>query len=172
MDGKPDFETLVEAHSAELFAYLWRLLSEPSEAEDCLQETLLRAFRAYPRTQNHGKFRAWLYRIATNTAYTHLNRRARQTARTVELDHQAVSPALPIPDQVQRSLSLAEVRQAVEALPEKQRAALLMRKYQQLSYPEIAAALGCREQTARAHVYQGLKKLRARFAPPTDKEIP
>ncbi len=52
---KPDFEELVERHSAEIFAYVWRLLRETHDAEDCLQETFLRAFRSYGRVQaGHG----------------------------------------------------------------------------------------------------------------------
>ena len=65
--------------------------------------------------------------------------------------------------QVAERTQLAAVRQAVQALPERQRAALLLRKYQELEYAEIAAALDCSETAARANVYQALKKLRTIF---------
>ncbi|HLE74330.1 MAG TPA: sigma-70 region 4 domain-containing protein, partial [Anaerolineales bacterium] len=65
--------------------------------------------------------------------------------------------------QVAERTQLAAVRRAVLALPQRQRAALLLRKYQELDYAEIAAALGCSETAARANVYQALKKLRLLF---------
>ena len=67
-------------------------------------------------------------------------------------------------------ISLAEVQQAVMALPERQRAALMLRKYQELEYEEIGVALGCSQESARANVYQALKKLRAIFKDEDDHE--
>ena len=77
MNLKPDFETLVKAHSAELFAYVWRMLRDTTDAEDCLQETFLRAFRSYGRVRAGSNYRAWLYKIATNTARSQWKRRTR-----------------------------------------------------------------------------------------------
>ena len=160
---KPDFETLVDAHSGELFGYLWRLLGDEAEAQDCLQDTYLRAYKAYPRT-TADNLRAWLYKIATNTARTRQLRNGRQTARRAELHEQHASSEAPVEAQVLQRLSAAAVRAAVSQLPGQQQAALLLRKYQGLEYAEVAAALGCSEQAARAHVYQALKKLRAQFS--------
>ncbi len=56
---KPDFDELVERHSAEIFAYIWRMLREAHDAEDCLQETFLRAFRSYGRVRAGTNCRAW-----------------------------------------------------------------------------------------------------------------
>jgi RNA polymerase sigma-70 factor (ECF subfamily) len=58
---------------------------------------------------------------------------------------------------------LAQIRSAVRALPSRQRSALLMRKYQGMSYEEVGKALGCTSDAARAHVYQALRRLRSRF---------
>lgn len=160
----PDFETLISAHSAQVFAYLWRLLRDPADAEDCLQETFLRAFRAYGRAAGHPNLQAWLYRIATNTARTHLKQRARAAARTAELDPERLAGGLGPAEQLDQQQLLAEVARAVEALPYQQRAALILRKYQALSYAEIAAVLECTQAAARANVYQALKKLRAQLA--------
>ncbi|MGB2896744.1 MAG: sigma factor [Anaerolineales bacterium] len=74
------FETLVEKHWDEIFAYLWRLIPG-DQAEDCLQETFLRAFRAYERTPPDSNYRAWLYKIATNVARTAHTRRRREMTR-------------------------------------------------------------------------------------------
>jgi RNA polymerase sigma-70 factor (ECF subfamily) len=157
----PDFEPLVAAHSAGLYAYLWRLLRDPAEAEDCLQETFLRAYRAWGRAAGHPNPRAWLYRIATNTARTQQKQRARAAARTAPLDpERAAAPGDGPAEQADRRALLAAVAAAVEALPHQQRAALILRRYQDLSYADVAAALGCSEAAARANVYQAVKKVR------------
>jgi RNA polymerase sigma-70 factor (ECF subfamily) len=163
MISPPTFESLVDRHSTEIFAYLWRMMRDTPDAEDCLQETFLRAYRSFPRLKAAANHRAWLYKIATNTARTHLKRRTRAAARTIDLDPDLQADDSSLPDHVDRRQQLRAVARAVEALPDQQRAALIMRKYQALSYAEIAAALGCTETAARANVYQALKKLREQF---------
>ncbi len=155
------FEKLIEMHRDEIFAYLWRLIPG-DQAEDCLQETFLRAFRAYERTTPDSNYRAWLYKIATNVARTAHTRRQREMTR--ELIRPAAPEGRTLLDSVILSEDLKVVLQAVEALPHKQRAALIMRKYQEMDYKDIGAALECSPVTARAHVYQALKKLRLRLA--------
>ena len=156
----PDFETLVNEHSRPVYAYLWRLLREPADAEDCLQETFLRAYQAYGRLDGHTNPTAWLYRIATNTARTHLRQRSHAATRTADLDPELLAGGPGPAEQADRREMLAVVERAVEGLPYHQRAALMLRKYQGLSYAEVAAALECSEAAARANVYQALKKLR------------
>ncbi len=160
---KPEFDALVEKHSAEIFAYLWRWLRDAQDAEDCLQETFLRAFRSYSRVKAGTNYRAWLYKIATNTTHSQWKKRKRTEAHTIDLDPdlQADGPALA--DRVESAELLQAVARAVEALPDQQQAALIMRKYQELSYAEIAAALDCNEGAARANVYQAVKKIRQRL---------
>jgi RNA polymerase sigma-70 factor (ECF subfamily) len=159
---KPDFEALVELHSGELCAYLWRLTGDEADARDCLQDTFLRAFRAYDRLQYFSNLRAWLYKIATNTARTQYARDHRRQAEPL-LDPVA-SGEKAVDVQVMENTQLAEVKQAVMELPVRQRAALMMRKYQELEYSEIAEILDCSEDSARANVYQAIKKLRQQFA--------
>ena len=158
-----EFETLVEKHSAELFAYIWRMLRNTPDAEDCLQEAFLRAYRAYPRLPDDANHRAWLYKIATNTARTHIKRRTRDQSRAADLDPDLQSEHSSPFDRLAQHEQLALIARAVEELPYQQRAALIMKKYQELSYPAIAAALDCSEDAARANVYQAIKKLRLQF---------
>jgi RNA polymerase sigma-70 factor (ECF subfamily) len=172
MTTQSSFEELVETYSGEIFAYLWRLFQGSNEAEDCLQETFLRALRAHSRTPRLRNPRAWLYRIATNTARTQLTRRARFHTRTADLDERLPHPARSVPDELDHRQSLEAVAAAVRALPPKQRAALMMRKYQQLEYDDIAEALGCSLSAARANVYQALQKLRLQLAPAFETERP
>lgn len=169
----PPFERLVERHGHELFVYLFRMLREAPEAEDCLQETFLRAFRAHGRLDGNANHRAWLYRIATNVALTHLKRRGREAARSVELQpelHDSADGRDPS-ESAERNELLASVAAAVEGLPPKQRAALVLHHYQRLSYAEIASTLGCSTDAARANVHQALKKLREKLKPaePTEE---
>lgn len=161
---KPNFEDLVNTYQEEIFAYLWRILFSAEDAEDCLQETFLKAFTAYSRFQEPGNPRAWLYRIATNSAFTRLKREKVVREKYSELALETATQVSSVAEQAERRWLLAEVRRAVDALPDRQRSAFILRKYQALSYKEIAAALDCSQEAARAHVYQALKKLRQQFA--------
>ncbi len=161
---KPDFDQLVERHSAEIFAYLWRMLRDGADAEDCLQEAFLRAFRSYARVRAGTNYRAWLYKIATNTARSQWKRKRRSEAYTADLDPDRQADEMSTADRVEQKVLLAAVAHAVEELPAQQRAALIMRKYQALSYADIAAALECTEAAARANVYQAVKKLQAKLS--------
>jgi RNA polymerase sigma-70 factor (ECF subfamily) len=157
----PEFAELVGRHSRELYVYLWRMLSDEQDAEDCLQEAFLRAYRAYPRMNAEANFRAWLYRIAGNAARTHLRRRLQRDGREVELVEQAVLAASATEGGLERRERLAAVQAAVQGLPAKQQQSLILRKYQGLSYAEIGAALRTSPEAARANVYQALRKLRS-----------
>ncbi len=163
MNLPSDFDKLVENHSAEIFAYLWRLLQDKADAEDCLQETYLRAFRSINHLRSNSNHRAWLYKIATNVAYTHLKRNQVARSRQTPLDPEMIESDYSSPVELEHSNLMIAVRQAVAQLPQKQQAALMMRKYQGLNYDEIANALDCSPQAARANVYQALKKLRIQF---------
>jgi len=157
---KPQFQVLVEAHAGEIYAYLWRMLQNEQDAEDCLQDAFLKAFLAYDRLDGPANHRAWLYRIAGNTARTRLRARLRTGVLLLE-DLPNSEP--PVEQQALNQLQLDEVRVAIETLPYKQRESLILRNYQDLSYEEIGTILDTSVEGARANVYQGLKKLRAQF---------
>ncbi|MBN2500449.1 MAG: sigma-70 family RNA polymerase sigma factor [Anaerolineales bacterium] len=157
---KPDFTQLVEVHSREIYAFLWRMLQDTKDAEDCLQDTYLRAFKAYGRLNPDSNYRAWLYKIAANVARTALKKRSRFQNRNLELDPEKVAGGANLESTLDNQISLQIVKQAVEALPFKQQSCLLLRKYQGLSYAEIGSVLDCSEESVRANVYQAVKKLR------------
>jgi RNA polymerase sigma-70 factor (ECF subfamily) len=152
------FDDLAERHRPEILAYLTRLLGDAHDAEDACQETLLRAFRAFDRLAPHSNPRAWLYKIATNTAFNALKRQKRHAAHTVDMDPDTLSSDSAA--SIEERQQLRAVVTAVNALPPKQRAALMMRQFQGLRYEEIAASLGGSQATARANVYQAIQKLR------------
>jgi RNA polymerase sigma-70 factor (ECF subfamily) len=164
---RPEFTELVARFGRELYVFLWRMLSNEQDAEDCLQEAFLRAYRAYPRMQGEVNFRAWLYRIAGNTARTQLKRRLRRDGREIDLPDEesaASHRSGQADDGLELRDRLAAVRAAVRGLPFKQQQSLILRKYQGLSYAEIGAALDCSPESARANVYQALRRLRSELA--------
>lgn len=158
---KPRFEQLVSDYGGEIYAYLFRMLGVPADAEDVLQEAFLKAFMAYDRLDADANFRAWLYKIAINTAKTSL----RHQSRSLELEELEVSTGGPsVEAQAEQRIWQQRVRLEVDRLPFKQRASLLLRNYQGLSYAVISEALEITPEAARANVYQALKKLKERFA--------
>jgi RNA polymerase sigma factor (sigma-70 family) len=154
----PRFETLIERHHDELYRYLWRMLQDTTlDAQDMVQETFIRAYQAYPRLRADSNCRAWLYKIATNCAYTALKRARREVA----LDDDFTADGLPSPDETAaQNMVLDAARQVIERLPVKQRAAVIMRHVQGFEYDEIAQALDCSEESARAHVSLAVRRLR------------
>jgi len=153
------FDQLVERHRPELLAYLVRLLDDAQDAEDACQDAWLHAYRAFHRLKPGSNVRAWLYKIATNTALNALKRRRRSATHLADVEDMDRLSATPV--SFERRDQMQAVAHAVEALPRKQRAALMMRQFQNLGYAEIAAALGGSEESARANVYQAMRKLRA-----------
>jgi RNA polymerase sigma-70 factor (ECF subfamily) len=160
----PRFEDLIEQHHDEIFSYLWRLLRKQRcsdariEVEDVTQEVFLRAYRAFPCLRPESNHRAWLYKIATNCALTQLRRlgRRRDEARSLR-DHAASADSRPDAVSTGESPRLSSL---LGELPVKQRACLTLRYFQDLDYDEIAAILHCTQESARANVYQAIRRLR------------
>lgn len=163
------FEVLIEQYHDEIYGYLWRLIQASRadaaiEVQDLTQEVFIRAYNAFTRLRPDSNHRAWLYKIATNCAYTALRRGLRQDSRSTPLpeeDHdQPADPGHSPEAQAALNETMADLHSAIAELPEKQQAAVVMRHVQGLSYSEIAGALACSEDSARANVYQGIKRLR------------
>ena len=149
---------LAERHRGEVLRYLVRLLGNEQDAQDACQEAFLRAHRAFARLAPDSNSRAWLYRIATNSGRTLARHRSRTLRRRADVDLDTLPAADGSPERHER---LRAVARAARALPPRQRAALLLRQFEGMGYAEIAATLGGSEATARANVYQAVKKLRA-----------
>lgn len=151
----PPFQALVDAHATELHRFLAASIG-PDLAEDCLQETLIAALRAYPRLRHGENLRAWLYTIAHHKATDTVRRLSRRPA-SVQLDgmppgrEPSEGPVEP-PDE---GLWLH-----VRSLPGKQRAAVVHRFVMDLDYRAIGELMGITEEAARQNVSAGLKRLR------------
>ena len=158
MTGPTYFETLLDRHQREIMIYILRSLGDRDLAEDVFQETFLRAFRAYKRLPPEANYRAWLYKIASNACHDARRQRARSPLPLYD------SVAAPDASDGTTGALAGAVAAFMRSLPARQRQALVLRKFQNMGYDEIAAVLGCSPEAARANVYQGLRKLRAHFA--------
>lgn len=154
------FAELLERHEKEIHRFLYRMSGNPEDASDLLQETFLRAFEAFPRLPRGANHRAWLYRIAHNQALNLF--RARRAQRTEPLDEAGtLQDSNGNPESLEESRRAARaLRRVIRELTARQRSALLLKKYEGLSYAEVAAVLGSTEENARAHVYQAMKRIR------------
>ena len=146
----PPFETFYEEHRDPVFAHLRRLLGQG--AEDAFQETFLRALRAYPELRNGRHLRAWVFTIATRVAIDETRRR-RPRGELPDDSGPATEDSLP---------PHAELGPLTDELPPKERAAVVLRYGFDLSYDEIAAALGSSEDAARQATSSGVRRLRER----------
>lgn len=157
------FDDLLERHQAEIFRFAMQLTRNRADADDLYQETLIKAYRAFDRLDGEANHRAWLFRIATNTFLSGKRRVKREDPLDDTLE--AVLPAESMDQAAEldaRDL-LMEVQRFVETLPDKQRVALILRKYHEMGYGDIAANLKCSEAAARANVHEALRKLRDCF---------
>jgi RNA polymerase sigma-70 factor, ECF subfamily len=154
----PSFDEAVARHERELMRFLLRTTHDRDDALDLYQETWLRAYRAWPKLESAAGLRPWLYRIATNLCLNRIRDRVRR-ARVIGEEELDLARVPGNTDGMHEGA--LHLRMAIARLPHNQREALIMRKFGGLEYAEIAAALGCSSESARAGVYQALKKLKA-----------
>jgi RNA polymerase sigma-70 factor (ECF subfamily) len=149
---------LFDRHKARLFAFLYYLVGEQATAEDLVSETFLRLYRARARYRAGMGFTPWLFAIARNLALGELRRRG-VARRAQERLWRQIEPEEE-EWQGERVETCARVRAALALLPEEQRAAVVLKEYQGLSYQEIGQVLGCNETAARARTYRARNALR------------
>jgi RNA polymerase sigma-70 factor (ECF subfamily) len=153
------FRDLVARHHAEIFRYLVRVTGGVSDADDLSQETFFRAFRACATGGPNGDARAWLFAIATNLTKNHFRAQKRRRRAQNELSRAPAWSAHAEPEGEGRDLGDA-VERIVADLPLKQRLAFVQRKVHGFEYEAIAENLGCSAESARANVFQAVKKIR------------
>lgn len=152
----PPFQALIDDHAETIHRFLVGLVG-PGEAEDCFQETFMAALRAYPRVLPGSNLRAWLFAVARSKAMD-AHRRTRRAPVLV-----GDPPDVAGSDGVGEPLD-GELWTAVGALPEKQRAAVVLRFTCDLSHREIGRVLDCSDDAARRNVHEGIKRLREVWA--------
>jgi len=167
------FDLLLQKYRTPLVNFLYRMVRDTATAEDLAQEVFLRVYRARKQYSPSAKFTTWLFRIATNLALNSV-RDNRYRQMQVSLDLPADEDVAPIQIPA-REMRIDEhmverdraqmIRRAVAALPEKQRVAVLLHKYEEMDYGEIAKILDCSESALKSLLFRAYETLRVQLAP-------
>jgi RNA polymerase sigma-70 factor (ECF subfamily) len=162
----PSFEALLGRHRTSVVNHLFRTVQNRAVAEELAQDVFVRVYRSRARYEPTAKFTTWLYRITMNVA---LNWRRDSRWRNAEMPIDAEGLHLRdhavAPDElIERRRLAAEVRRAVDALPDKQLAAVLMHKYEGLDYAQIAEVLNCSTPALKSLLFRAYENLRRRLA--------
>lgn len=165
------FALLLERHRGPVIHFIYRMVQNQAVAEELAQEVFLRVYRSRSSYEPTAKFTTWLFRIATHLALNQI-RDGRHEKSSESLDREAPDGLIrQLPDRsanieqrLLREAKFREIRAAIEALPAKQRAAVLMHKYQEMEYSQIAAVLGCSESAVKSLLFRAYETLRSRLA--------
>lgn len=149
----PPFQTLLDEHAADVHRFLVASVGTHDGA-DCFQETVISALRAYPDLRHRDNLRGWLFTIAHHKVVDHARRATRSAVPVAE------PPEVPVLDRSGDGLADAALWRSVQALPPKQRSAVVQRYLLDRPYAEVAAVIGCSEDAARQNVRAGLARLR------------
>jgi RNA polymerase sigma-70 factor (ECF subfamily) len=164
------FAYLVQKYRRPMVGFMHRMCRNPSTAEELAQEVFLRVYRSRTTYEPSAKFTTWLYRIATNLAVNHArdtrHERPENTLRLDEPDQETgntpdlADDSMSAEEQILKRERLAAIRSVVNALPERQRMAVIMHKYQQMDYKEIAGALKLSESATKSLLFRAYETLR------------
>src|SRR5881275_2437186 len=164
------FEKLIERHQALVAGTVARMLSSNSDVEDLAQQVFIRVWKSARRYVPRAKFTTWLLKITRNLVFNELRRSKRHALVPLQTDPGGEDPPLkdeanPAPD---ASLLETELQQAIEdaimQLPESQRMALILRRYEQLSYEEIAEILDLSVPAVKSVLFRARTELRSRLS--------
>ncbi|MYN03171.1 RNA polymerase sigma factor RpoE [Pseudoduganella sp. DS3] len=168
------FDQLVERYQRRLLRLVLRLLRDPAEAEDVVQETFLKAYRALPRFRGDAAFYTWLYRIAVNGARNAILRRRQRSGPQPIVASQAPAPPPEIgtPESMLLSKQVMQaIDAALEALPMELRTAIVLREIEGLSYEEIAQIMECPLGTVRSRIFRAREAIARRLRPLLDLPV-
>jgi RNA polymerase sigma-70 factor (ECF subfamily) len=165
------FSLLLERHRGPVIHFLCRMVQNQAVAEELAQEVFLRVYRSRASYEPTARFTTWLFRIATHLALNHIRDR-RHEKGSESIDDEVrdgtvrrLSAREPtIEQRMLRDARLSEVREAIEALPAKQKSAVLMHKYQEMEYSQIAGVLNCSESAVKSLLFRAYETLRSRLA--------
>ena len=167
------FTYLARKYHRPMIHFLFRMVGNQAIAEELAQEVFLRVYRARESYRAEARFTTWLYRIATNLAVNHArDTKHERTAQTVYLDQPdeetGTSPDLAddeptVEERLVRDERMAAIRQHVMALPERQRMAVLMHKYQGMDYKQIGEVLKLSESATKSLLFRAYQTLREKL---------
>jgi RNA polymerase sigma-70 factor (ECF subfamily) len=164
LSGRPGaFDLIVERHRRTVYQLCYRFVGNHEDASDLSQDVFLRAFRGLRNFKGQSSLGTWLYRIGVNVC---LNRVGAKTPVNEPIEkHQYVDDQTESPsDRVLRGERAVQVRAAITRLPPKQRAALILRMYHDMSHQEIADTLGSSVGAVKANVFHALQNLKKLLA--------
>ena len=166
------FEELLRRYRVPLVSYFRRMLRDPALAEDLAQEAFLRVYKARARYRPDARFTTWLYRIATNLALNAIRDRKEISPAGDGESSDGEAELLPVVDSkptveqlLIESHRVRLIRDAIQALPENQRAAVILHKYQELDYRQIAKILGVSVSAVKSLFFRAYESLRVRLEP-------
>lgn len=167
------FDQLVARYQRRLLRLVWRLLRDQAEAEDVVQETFLKAYRALPRFRGDAAFYTWLYRIALNGARNAIvRRRLRGAPAPLPSQLPAPAPEIGTPEAMLLSKQVMQtIDAAMEALPLELRTAIVLREIEGLSYEEIAQIMECPLGTVRSRIFRAREAIARRLRPLLDLPV-
>jgi len=165
------FNVLLDKYRSSVIHFLYRMIQNHAVAEELAQEVFLRVYRSRGTYEPTAKFTTWLFRIATHLALNSLRDGRNERSQERLDDNSDDLPARQVSDRhptIEATLvyqaRLEEVRTAIAALPQKQRAAVLMHKYEEMEYSQIAKVLTCSESAVKSLLFRAYETLRARLA--------
>lgn len=168
---KACFAELLERHRNPVVHFVYRIVQNQAIAEELAQEVFLRVYRSRESYEPTAKFTTWLFRIATHLALNWLrdNKNAKNEtsidADTADSPTRQIATNDPTIEQdMLREVRFVEVRKAIGGLPDKQRAAVVMHKYREMEYTQIARVLKCSESAVKSLLFRAYETLRARLA--------
>ena len=158
------FRVLVETHQARVIGTISKMLGSDAESEDLAQQVFIRVWKSAPRYRPTAKFTTWLFRITRNLVFNELRRRRHFVDQTEEIS-EATERAEKEPDQVllEEELQLA-IQDAINRLPESQRMAIILRRYEEMPYEEIAKVMGTTVPAVKSILFRARAELRQRLA--------
>jgi RNA polymerase sigma-70 factor (ECF subfamily) len=151
------FDELMRRHERSVYFLAMRYLRDHDEAADILQRTFLKAFEKLAEFEGRSQFRTWLFRIAINLCKNRLRDQGRWQKVDPEEDELLVAPAKE--DHIEAEQKQAALSDAVDRLPPKQRQTLELRVFGEMSFREIAEAMGCTENAAKVNYHYAVKNL-------------
>ena len=165
------FDVLLEKHRSSVVHFLYRMVQNHAVAEELAQEVFLRVYRSRSTYEPTARFTTWLFRIATHLALNALRDGKNERFQERLDDDTSDMPVRQVSDRrpsVEQSMvyqaKLQEIRHAIAALPQKQTAAVLMHKYEEMEYSQIAKVLCCSESAVKSLLFRAYETLRARLA--------
>jgi RNA polymerase sigma-70 factor (ECF subfamily) len=150
------FNELVIRHQSSLLRLCMRFTNSPDLAEDIVQDAFVKAYKKLSSFEGRSSFKSWLFQIAVNTAKNKL----RSQKDTVNLDQVQISMGTICADGIERKNLQDMIRDFVDELPDKQKTALTLRIYDDLSFKEIAEIMECPYDTAKANYRHGLMNMK------------